>query len=178
MKGIYLQHEPGLAPIITHIKKWKMVKKQPTPDTASELTGCSSFDLTVASATARTRVNNCTLNKKQPINDEKIATNITPVQQTIDQQIISTLGSEYQPGEYSDADGPDADIFRTLWVIPPHPYRQKNIAGGESTQVRIVKELRTRGIDDEDEIAHLLCGQMIGYGANSYLQVRNGNVTV
>ncbi|EGA4753030.1 hypothetical protein H5R83_005177, partial [Salmonella enterica] len=41
-----------------------------------------------------------------------------------------------------------------------------------------VKELRTRGIDDEDEIAHLLCGQMIGYGANSYLQVRNGNVTV
>ncbi|ENI7632100.1 replication endonuclease, partial [Salmonella enterica] len=55
MKGIYLQHEPGLAPIITHIKKWKMVKKQPTPDTASELIGCSSFDLTVASATARTR---------------------------------------------------------------------------------------------------------------------------
>ncbi|EAA8716345.1 replication endonuclease [Salmonella enterica] len=178
MKGIYLQHEPGLAPIITHIKKWKMVKKQPTPDTASELIGCSSFDLTVASATARTRVNNCTLNKKQPINDEKIATNITPVQQTIDQQIISTLGAEYQPGEYSGADGPDADIFRTSWVIPPHPYRQKNIAGGESTQVRIIKELRTRGIDDEDEIAHLLRGRMIGYGANSYLQVRNGNVTV
>ncbi|ECH7874864.1 hypothetical protein PK82_26430, partial [Salmonella enterica subsp. enterica serovar Rubislaw] len=96
------------------------------------------------------------MNKKQPINDEKIATNITPVQQTIDQQIISTLGAEYQPGEHSDPGEPDTDIFRTSWVIPPHPYRQKTVAGDESTQVRIIKELRTRGIDDEDEIAHLL----------------------
>nr|EGP3877137.1 replication endonuclease [Salmonella enterica subsp. enterica serovar Durban] len=39
IKGVYLQHEPKEFPIITHNKQWKMVKKQPTPDTAAGLTG-------------------------------------------------------------------------------------------------------------------------------------------
>lgn len=178
MKGIYLQHAPGCDPIITHIKNWKLVKKQPTPDTAAELPGCSSFDLTVAPATAGTRVNNCTLSKKQPTNDEKIASKTTPIQLGIDQQIISRLGEEYQ--DYADpvTDWRNDDIFSTVRVIPAHTYRQKPTAADENEEMRIVKELRTRGISDGDEIAHALKGRMIGFGNNTLLQVRGGNVVI
>ncbi|HAG0017505.1 TPA: replication endonuclease [Salmonella enterica] len=178
IKGIYLQREPTTSPIITHIKNWKMVKKQPTPDTAAELTGCSSFDLTGASAPARTRVNNCTLNKKQPISGEKTASPTTPIQQTIEQQIISRLGEEHQADENDPADWQEGDIFSTLRVIPPQKYRQKPVAEDEDATLRVIKELRTRGIDDDEDIAHALKGRMIGFGGDTYLQVRNGNVVI
>ncbi|EIQ2979545.1 replication endonuclease [Salmonella enterica] len=178
MKGIYLQHEPGFDPIITHIKKWKMVKKQPTPDTAAELTGCSSFDLTVASATARTRVNNCTLYKKQPTDDEKTHSNTEPIQQTIDQQIISTLATNQNQDENAAPEGRGADLLSLLRVIPPHRHEQKPVASDEKAVMRLIAELRSRGIDGEDEIGHVLKGRMIGYGADSYLQARNGNIVI
>ncbi|EBM1099302.1 replication endonuclease [Salmonella enterica] len=175
IKGVYLQHEPGLDPIITHLKKWKVVKKQPTPDTAAELTGCSSFDLTVASATARTRVNNCTLDKKQPNQAQKTDSREAPAQMRIDQQIINSLGAESPPDENSAAGEHSSAIFSTLRVIPPQPHVQKNAVTDEDAIRRITMELRMRGID-EDEIPHVLMGRMISYGANEYLQVRNGHV--
>ncbi|HFW4795751.1 TPA: replication endonuclease [Salmonella enterica subsp. diarizonae serovar 60-67:z35:-] len=178
IKGLRLQLEPGTLPIITHVKKWKMVKKQPTPDTAAELTGCSSFDLTVASATARTRVNNCTLYKKQPTDDEKTHSNTEPIQQTIDQQIISTLTADQKPDENAAPEGRGADLLALLRVIPPHRHEQKPVAGDENAVMRLITELRSRGIDDEDEIGHVLKGRMIGYGADSYLQARNGNIVI
>ncbi|EGC8526009.1 replication endonuclease [Salmonella enterica subsp. enterica serovar Louisiana] len=178
IKGVRLQLEPETSPIITHIKRWKMVKKQPLPDTAAGLTGCSSFDLTVASATARTRVNNCTLCKKQPIDDEKTRSNTEPIQQTIDQQIISTLATDQKPDENATPDGRGADLLALLRVIPPHRYEQKPVVSDEKAAMRLIAELRSRGIDDEDEIGHVLKGRMIGYGADSYLQARNGNIVI
>ncbi|HAT1683826.1 TPA: replication endonuclease [Klebsiella oxytoca] len=178
IKGLRLQLEPGTLPIITHVKKWKMVKKQPTPDTAAELTGCSSFDLTVASATAGTRVNNCTLYKKQPTDGEKTHSNTEPIQQTIDQQIISSLATDQNQNENAAPDGRGADLLALLRVIPPHHHEQKPVAGDEKAVMRLIAELRSRGIDDEDEIGHVLKGRMIGYGADSYLQARNGNIVI
>lgn len=178
IKGVYLQHEPKEFPIITHNKQWKMVKKQPTPDTAAGLTGCSSFDLTVASATARTRVNNCTLYKKQPTDDEKTHSSTEPIQQTIDQQIISTLATDQKPDENAAPEGRGADLLSLLRVIPPHRHKQKPIASDEKAVMRLIAELRSRGVDGEDEIGHVLKGRMIGYGADSYLQAKNGNIVI
>ncbi|EIJ1009816.1 replication endonuclease [Salmonella enterica] len=175
IKGLRLQSEPEASPIITHIKNWKVVKKQPTPDTAAELTGCSSFDLTVASATARTRVNNCTLDKKQPNQAQKTDSREAPVQMRIDQQIINSLGAESPPDENPAAGEHSSAIFSTLRVIPPQPHVQKNAITDEDAIRHITMELRMRGID-EDEIPHVLMGRMISYGASEYLQVRNGHV--
>ncbi|EIO3283234.1 hypothetical protein LQI46_005175 [Salmonella enterica] len=116
--------------------------------------------------------------KKQPTNDEKTHSNTEPIQQTIDQQIISTLATDQNQGENAAPDGRGADLLSLLRVIPPHAYRQKPTFADESEEMRIVKELRTRGIDNEDEIGHVLKGRMIGYGADSYLQARNGNIVI
>lgn len=178
IKGVYLQHEPKEFPIITHVKQWKIVKKQPTPDTAAGLTGCSSFDLTVASATARTRVNNCTLYNKQPINSDKSNSNTEPIQQTIDQQIISTLGTDQEPDHNAAPDSRSADHLSLLRVIPPRKHEQKPVASDENAVLRLITELRTRGIDSDDEIGHVLKGRMIGYGPDACLQVRHGSIVI
>ncbi|EJZ4741944.1 replication endonuclease [Salmonella enterica] len=178
IKGLRLQLEPETTPIITHVKNWKMVKKQPTPDTAAGLTGCSSFDLTVASATARTRVNNCTLYNKQPINDEKTSSQTEPIQQTIDQQIISTLARDQEPDQNAAPDSRSADHLSLLRVIPPHRHEQKPVADDKNAVLRLITELRTRGIDSDDEIGHVLKGRMISYGPDACLQVRHGSIVI
>ncbi|ELH6533773.1 hypothetical protein Q9K24_005359 [Salmonella enterica] len=116
--------------------------------------------------------------KKQPTDDEKTHSNTEPIQQTIDQQIISTLATDQNQDKNAAPDGRGADLLSLLRVIPPHRHEQKPVASDEKATMRLIAELRTRGIDDEDEIGHVLKGRMIGYGADSYLQARNSNIVI
>lgn len=84
IRGVYLQQEFSISPIETRTRTWQIVRKkmpgQADADQGVDLAVDLGFDLTGASATARTRVNNCTL-YKDPAEDRGKTTQQTPPEQ-------------------------------------------------------------------------------------------------
>ncbi|MEG0208816.1 replication endonuclease [Hafnia sp.] len=91
IKGVYQQLENTL-PIITRSRTWKIVKKK--TDLVGEgvdLDLCLDFDLRDASAASRTRVNNCTSPKKQPVDNTPPPHQGDPEQLDMEQELTKQI---------------------------------------------------------------------------------------
>ncbi|WP_438334693.1 replication endonuclease [Edwardsiella tarda] len=84
IKGVYLQQAFNISPVETRTRSWRIVRKK-TPERAGANQGVDvGFDLTGASAPARTRVNNCTLHQNMATACGKIPPSGIPEQLTIE----------------------------------------------------------------------------------------------